>query len=332
MSQATTPTRRDLFKAAAAGAAAVTLQAGLPAPAAAKAPLATAQAPGYYRRKVGTIEVTALLDGTITFDQATAVALVAKASPEAVAPLNAKYFVPPSGKIVLPISAYVVNTGDKLILVDTGSADKFGPAAGQLPAALAAAGFAPDAVDTVILTHAHPDHAAGLITAKGEAVFPNAELVVMDAETKFWADAATRTRLPDSQKGFVDVAAAALKPYAARTRLIANATDIAPGVSSVALPGHTPGHTGYRISSGNEQLLIIGDAVALYEWLFDKPDWSLAFDVDAAAAVATRKTLFDMVSSDKIMIAGAHLPFPGFGYVGREGAAYRYIPAPWAPL
>lgn len=324
--------RRQLFKGAAAGAMATGLVGGGATLASAKAPLTAKQIPGFYRRKVGSIEVTALLDGYLAFDQATLLALIAKATPEAMKPLNDKYFVPASGKITMPINAYVINTGDKVVLVDTGTADKFGPSAGALPAALAAAGFETSAIDIVALTHAHPDHAAGLVDGKGAAVYANAELVMAEAEMKFWSDAGTLARLPQSQQGFVDMALAAFKPYAARTRLIGNGVEVTPGVSSLTLPGHTPGHMGYRIASGSDQLLIVGDAIALYEYLFDKPDWSLAFDVDGVAAVATRKRLLDMASADRMMLAGMHMPFPGFGNVGREGSAYRYVPAPWSAL
>jgi glyoxylase-like metal-dependent hydrolase (beta-lactamase superfamily II) len=184
----------------------------------------------------------------------------------------------------------------------------------------------------VVLTHAHPDHAAGLVDAKGAAVFPNAEVVLSETESKYWSDAGTRTRLPDSQKGFVDIAGASLKPYAARTRLIANAAEVAPGISSISMPGHTPGHTGYRISSGDQQLLIFGDAVHIVEWMFEKPEWTMAFDVDPETAAATRKQLFDMAASDRILVAGMHMPFPGFGHIGREGNGYRFVPAAWAAL
>ncbi len=326
------PSRRALLKVAAGGAAAIGIGGWAAGSAFGKVPLAAQQAPGFYRRKVGDLEVTALLDGTLTFDQGTILALVPKASADSVKPLNDKYFVPASGAVTLAINAYVVNSGDKTILIDTGSADKFGPTAGGLPLALTAAGFDPASVDMVVLTHAHPDHAAGLIDAKGAAVFPNAEVVLSETESKYWADAGTRTRLPDSQKGFFDIAGASLKPYAARTRLIANAADVAPGISSIALPGHTPGHTGYRISSGDQQLLIFGDAVHIVEWMFEKPDWTMAFDVDPETAAATRKQLFDMAASDRILVAGMHMPFPGFGHIGREGNGYRFVPAAWAPL
>ena len=330
--QTLTVHRREVLGGLAASAVALgTLGAGV-TPAAAKAPLSAGPAPAYYRRKIGDIEITGLLDGYLAFDQTTMLALTAKASPEAVAPLNQKAFLPASGKMALPINAYVLNTGDKLILVDAGSADKFGPTAGSVPAALAAAGIDPGAIDIIVLTHAHPDHAAGLITAKGEARYPNAELILTGDEAKFWADSSTRARLPDSQKGMVDIASAALKPYGARTRLIGNAADVAPGVSSYALPGHTPGHTGFRVASGAEQLLIFGDATAIPEWFFDQPDWSLAFDVDPATAVATRRKMLDMVAADRMLVAGMHMPFPGFGHVASEGKAYRFVPAPWVAL
>lgn len=321
--------RRTLFRGLAAGAAVAGAGVLGAADAGAKAPLAQGPAAACHRRKIGDIEVTCLLDGYIAFDQPALVSMIAKATPEAAQALSDKAFIPPNSKIALPISAFLVNTGDKLVLIDTGTASNFGPTAGSVPAALAASGVDPASIDVVVLTHAHPDHAGGLVTKDGQAFFKNAELVLSQTEAAFWADPGTRARLPDSFKGMVDVAAAALKPYASRTRLIGNAADVVPGISSYALPGHTPGHTGYRISSGSEQALIIGDATMVAEWLFDKPEWSLAFDFDADTAVATRRKLLDMAAADRMMIAGAHLPFPGFGHVASAGAAYRFVPAPW---
>lgn len=318
--------RRHLLGGAASGAAAaVAIGSGGSALARATAPASIA--PGFFRRAVGDVEVTALLDGTLGFTTDELQKMTIGSTPDAAAALSTRSRVPAAG-ISLPVAAFLIRSGDRLVLVDTGTSNAFQPELlGRLPAALRASGYAPEQVDTILLTHAHADHAGGLLDLSGGALYPNAEVVLTETEHKFWTDSANEARASDLQRPFFAMARAALKPYAARTRLIADGTEAASGITSVALPGHTPGHTGYRIASGREQLLIWGDALHVAAWQFDRPEWSLVFDIDPAAAAATRRRTLDMVATDGLLVAGMHLPFPGFAYVSGEGGAYRYLPA-----
>lgn len=314
--------RRSLLSlAAGAGAASIAL------PVAARAPLAGTQVPGVVRHKVGTIEVTALLDGHLPI----AHAMFPSANEAAANRLTDGAFLP-RGPVATPVNAYLVNLGDRLVLVDTGTATAMGPGLGHLPRNLAAAGVSPEAVDLVLITHLHPDHANGLVTSDGRAVFPNAEVIVAEAEVAFWTDAGVMSRAPAEAQPFFRMAQAAIAPYGSRLRRITPGGEVTPGITSVAAPGHTPGHTAFRIASGAAQLLIWGDIVHVGPFQFPNPDWSIAFDVDLPAAAATRRRIFDMVAADRITVAGMHLDFPGIGNVARDGTAFRFVPQPWLPL
>lgn len=317
--------RLFLTTSAAAGAAASLTVAGALAPAAAKAPVAGAQVAAVHRLKIGTIEVTAIGDGHLQLGPE----LFAAATPDRLKALTEAAFLP-EGAAATAVNTYVVNTGDRLVLVDTGAA-AWAPSTGKLMANLAAAGIQPGDIDTIVLTHLHPDHALGLIDAKGAAVFPNAEIVVRDTEKAFWTDAAREAQAPDGMKPLFAGARNAIAPYAKRTRLLAKSgEEVMPGVTSLDLPGHTVGHTGYRISSGDAQLLIWGDVVHVGAWQFAEPAWAIAFDTDQAQAIETRRKVLDEVATDRVMVAGMHLAFPGFGHVAKDGSAYRFVPAPWS--
>jgi glyoxylase-like metal-dependent hydrolase (beta-lactamase superfamily II) len=299
--------------------------AALASPAWAKAPLLGKQAPAYYRFKVGEFEVTALSDGALEIDPA----LYAKADKaEAQALLEAARRTPP--KVPTSVNAYAVNTGNALVLIDTGTANAFGPGLGKLPVNLAAAGIDPATVDVVFLTHLHPDHANGLIDAQGKAVFPNAEIVVTEKEYAFWHDDAMMGQAPAEFKPFFEGARKAVKPYAARTRKIVEG-EIVAGLTAIPAPGHTPGHAIVRVASGNGGLLIWGDIVHTAALQFRHPEWAIQFDTDQDQAIATRKKLFDQAAADKLMVAGAHLDFPGIGFVSGVNAKYEYYPAFWSP-
>lgn len=317
--------RRKFLQTSAGAAVASAFGIGIEQDAFAKAPLATSQAPAYYRFKVGTFEVTAINDGMISLplslfpsaDKTEALAVLAKAH----RPENAPTVV----------NGYVVNTGDKLILVDTGYGNMAGPDAGSLLDNVKAAGFEPAQIDAIVLTHLHPDHVGGLLDQQGKPVFTNASLLICDKEHAFWTDEGTTSRAPADVQKFFKIAQAAVKPYDKRLQLLKDGEEISPGITTAIAPGHTPGHSTLRLSSGRDTLLIWGDIVHVAALQFEKPEWAIAFDSDQAQAIQTRKKLFDQLTSDGTLIAGMHLDFPGLGYVAREKEGYSFQRAIWSP-
>lgn len=319
-------TRRHVL-AAALAAPALPLLASLPQPVLARAVPPAGQVPGLYRFKVGAFEVTSINDGmlNITLDQFPA---ADRAGAEA---LLQRAFQPPAA-IPTAVNAYLVNTGDRLVLIDTGTAAAMGPSLGKVGANLKAAGVDPADVDLVVLTHMHPDHANGLIDPAGAAVFGKAELAVAEAEYGFWTDDGILSRAPAEVHPFFAMARAAVKPYAGdRLTRFGKEAEIAPGIRVLAAPGHTPGHSMIEVTSGDDRLLIWGDIVHAAALQFAKPDWAINFDVDQQAAIASRKRVLDRVAADRVLIAGAHLAFPGIGHVGRVGDGYEFVPAFWQP-
>jgi glyoxylase-like metal-dependent hydrolase (beta-lactamase superfamily II) len=322
----TSLSRRGLVLGGAALAAAGAL------PARAQVPRATEQAPGFYRHRVGEIEVTALLDGNLAFPDAALPALFRGYDAAVADRLRAEAFAPPGG-VPLAVNAFLVNTGARLILVDAGAARALGPALGQIPRALAAAGVAPAQVDTILLTHLHRDHSAGLMQQDGSALFPRAELWVAEAEAAYWTDAGEESRAPAPLRPFFGPARAALAAYAGRVRRIATETEAAPGVRTLPIPGHTPGHFGVRVSSGDQQMLMIADVVHAQSLQFARPDWSISFDSDPDTAARTRSRILDMAAADRFVIAGSHLTFPGLGHVARRAEGFGFVPLMWrSPL
>jgi len=305
-----------------AGAAAASMLPALPA--FARAPQTAAQVAGIYRRKIGDIEVTAILDGYI--------------------PLNAQAFLGADPTQVIQIlanaglgeslptsvNAFVVNTRERTYLVDTGTGfnTAFGPTMGRAEGNLRAAGIDPAQVDAVILTHAHPDHAEGLLTAEKTARFPNAEVIINETEYAFWHDEGVLAQAPAEARPFFASARNALAPYASRTRKV-QPGEVAPGLSLELVPGHTPGHSLLRISSGPEQLMLVGDTIHNAVLQTARPDIAFVFDLDGKQAAASRKRVLDMVASDGALITGSHIAFPGFGKVLKDGAAFKFVPAEW---
>lgn len=284
-----------------------------------------ARAPGYYRYYVGDIEVTALLDGTMAlpesfvygYDEATARASTA---------LAYRKFTP--GMITIPVNGYVIKIGGKLTLVDAGAPSLLGDAVGGLTRNLQAAGLKVEDISSVLFTHFHPDHIGTLLNASGAKTFENAGLVCSEAEWAFAHDDAVRAAVPNDFKGYIDLVRGFVAPYADGREVFTGEKEVMSGVTSIPLPGHTPGHSGFSIHSGNESLLIWGDIIHFSTLQFTNPDWGVVFDTDPALAAETRKKMFDRASADRMAVAGMHVDFPGIGYVERAGDTFRHVLAP----
>ena len=302
----------------------------LPAtPALAEAPAVRTQVPGFYRLAVGDVEVTALYDGFIDLDTK----ILSNASPAEVQRLLARMFLG-GQKVQTAVNAFLVNAGGKLILVDAGAAKAFGPTLGYIGDNLKAAGYSPEQVDVVLLTHLHADHAAGLLGADGKPLFPNAQVRVAQADHDFWLSEEIAAKAPDGFKPFFKLARDAAAPYqaAGRWKPFAGEVEVAPSITAVDAHGHTPGHTAYLIESKGQRLLIVGDAVHSHAVQFARPEVAIEFDSDKKKAVAARKKLFARAAKEKLALAGMHLPFPGLGHVRADGKGYAWVPVEFSPL
>jgi len=294
----------------------------------AKAPAFGHQVLSAYRHTVGSFEVIALSDGAVDLP----VQLFPKADPAETTKILTSTGAP-TDKLGTAVNAFLVNTGDKLVLIDSGAGQLFGPTLGRFAANLATLGIDPNAVDVIAMTHLHPDHFGGLLTADAKLAFPNAAIFIGEADTKLWLDEANGAKAPADNKPFFDQARMMVGPYVAAQKYqpAADGKEVVAGVTAIAAPGHTPGHTMYRVSSGNQSLLIWGDIVHCAALQFPHPDWAIAFDTDQELAIATRAKVFDMTSADKLAVAGAHLPFPGIGHVVKSSSGFGYVPLFWAP-
>lgn len=306
------PTRRDVVRMSAAFAILPLGRLG-----------AVEQVAGVYRHAVGDMVVTALLDGYLPIEPG----LLNGADDETKQRLLRGSFVE-SGPVDTSINAYVIRGGDRTVLVDGGAGSAFGPNSGKLAQALEAAGVAVEDVDVLVATHLHPDH-VGLFATDGAATFPNAELALHEAERAFWSDESNFSGASEQVRNFARMAREAIAPYAERTRALSDGAEIAPGVALVHLPGHTPGHSGLRLSSDDGEALLWGDVVHIGPVQFPRPDVAIAFDVDPEQAVATRRRVMDMAASDRLEIAGSHIVFPSVGHLAAEGDGYRFVPSRW---
>jgi glyoxylase-like metal-dependent hydrolase (beta-lactamase superfamily II) len=297
------------------------------APARAGAPFAATQAPSAYRYKLGDYQLTAVYDGlwSLPIDGK----LMRNASGADVNAALAAAFLAPN---VLPISftALLVNTGKQLILIDTGTAGQIVDTAGSMIANLAAAGVTPDQIDTILISHFHPDHINGLRTKDGDNVFRKAEILVPEPEWAFWMDDGQQARADGTVLRYFRNARRIFKGL--EVGRFAPGAEVAPGIVSIAAYGHTPGHTAFAIHAGGQSMLAMSDTVR-NPYLFARhPDWQPIFDMDGAMAVAARRRMLDQAAADRMLVEAYHFPFPACGHIARTATGYELVPVEWAPL
>lgn len=299
-------------------------------PAHAKAPFVGAQATGVYRYKVGDIEVTALNDGLFALPLKDGFVKNAKFA-DVQAGMTEAFLSP--DVLPIPFTILLVNTGSKLILIDTGTGGLFVPTAGTATASLAAAGVRPEDIDTIIISHFHPDHINGIRPKEGLASYPNAEIMVPAAEWDFWMDDAKAAQAPDGPlKNFFANSRRVFTPIAKDVKRFAWDKEIVSGITAIAAPGHTPGHTAFAVTSGNAKLLVLSDTTNHPALFVRNPDWSPVLDLDADTARTSRRRLLDMAASERMHVAGYHFPFPANGYIARDGNRFQLVPVAWNPV
>lgn len=281
------------------------------------------QIPAVYHRRIGDVVVTALSDGVLERSHD-----MMRDVPEAEARKHLDRAF--QRAFVLSVNAFLLRFKERTVLVETGSGDYLGPEAGKLLGNLEAAGVSPSEIDAVLLTHMHPDHSAGLTDmATGQPNFPNAELVVHENEPRHWFDDAAMARGTEREKKLMfQQAREQCAPYRDRMRTFAGG-DVLPGVTAVPCHGHTPGHCGFLITSGEQSLLIWGDTVHMPEVQVPRPEVTMVVDVDPPMAEASRRRIFDMAAEERLLVTGMHLHFPGFGHVTKDGGGYQFVPEPW---
>jgi len=286
---------------------------------------------GTFRFETGKLECVVVSDGTLTYAPPTfpppAILLFANAPRERLDHVLLEHNLQPEQWVewTSPYICLVVNTGDHLVLVDTG-AGSLAPTTGRLLQNLKAEGIAPEDIETVILTHGHPDHIGGNTDAEGKPAFPNARYVMWKREWDFWTSGQAEQRLDEHvREVLVKFARENLPPIQAQVDLFDRETEIVPGIRAVAAPGHTPGHMALEISSEGEQLLCISDA-ALHPIHLEQPGWHAVVDFDPKQVVATRRRLLDRAAARKALVLAFHFPFPGLGRVVQKGEGWQWQP------
>jgi glyoxylase-like metal-dependent hydrolase (beta-lactamase superfamily II) len=285
--------------------------------------LPSQQIPGIYHRKIGDIVVTVVSDGYLDGN----LEIMRNVDLDKARAILSDAFRPARRTSV---NTFLIRSKGRTAIIDTGSGNYLLPTAGFVQRNLAAAGIDVKSIDTVLLTHMHPDHSAGLTDmSNGQLLFPNAELVMHENELPHWFDDGAMSNADErSQKLFFQAGREQVAPYKSRTRLFRQG-EVFPGVTAIPSHGHTPGHTAYLVTSGNHQLMIWGDTVHVPEVQTAIPEAGMGFDTDLTLAAASRKRMFDRVSTDGTLVAGMHLHFPAFARLARRGEGYQLYPEAW---
>ena len=317
--------RRQFLSTAAVAAAG----AMAPLPALAAAPKLGTQAPGFFRFNVGDFEITALHDGSVAGE------IDDKRIPnvkfdDVVKHMESQHI--PVKPFVNQFNTMVVNTGAKLVLIDAGFANNGAPTTGKLAANLAAAGIDPKTIDTVLVSHFHPDHINGLRSKEGELVYGGAEHVVPAGDFAHYMSEEKMNAAPEAARGAFKTAQRVFSPNAKDLRQAEWGKEWAPGITAIQSDGHTPGHTSFVVSSGSKTLLVVGDACNDPRIFAKNPEWHLGFDLDKPRAVDTRKKLLDMASADRMQVTFYHAAFPATGFVSKTASGYDWYPMSYTDL
>lgn len=293
----------------------------LPAPAHAAAPQVKTQAPAWYRLMLGSFEVTSLSDGTVALP----VDQLLHAPAGLVAQDLKQHFQ--TTPLETSVNAWLINTGSRLVLVDAGAGTLFGPTLGKLAAQIRAAGYQPEQVDDILITHMHPDHVGGL-AADGQRVFPNATVHADKADADFWLSQAKLDAAPADAKGFFQGAMASLTPYvkAGRFQPFERDGEVVPGVRATAAHGHTAGHTVYTVESQGQKLVLIGDLIHVASVQLASPAVTIGFDTDEPQAAQSRARVFAELAKDGSLVAVSHFNFPGMGRLKKDGKGWQWLP------
>ena len=277
----------------------------------------------YLNWRIGSKTLTSLSDGYNPVDYS----IIHSITPEKGAALQRAAHRP--DKPVFTHTMFLIRGEDHgPILIDAGMGNIAGPTLGWLPNSLAMAGLAPTDIERVLMTHLHPDHCFGLIDDNRLARFPNARLAIHRDEYAFWFEPEGALRAPDSLKPYFDLVRASVEPYRNRLEFFTEG-EVAPGVTAFPLPGHTPGHSGFNVSSSGEELLIWADSLHLPAIQPMCPEAGVIHDVDRSAAAHMRQWIFEKVAAERRLVAGCHLEWPSVALLVKEAEAYRLIPAFW---
>jgi len=316
-----TMTRRSALKFAGGAAALGALGSSMPLGVQAAAPMLGVSRPSVYRFKLGAFEVTNILDGYIqgngphpTFGN--------NQTPEAVQAFAKSQGLPPTRMENVYVNT-LVNTGKELVLFDAGNGKVRMKTAGHLTDLMQTAGYKPDQIDVVVITHGHPDHIGGLI-ADGKPVYPNARYVFSDREFDFWNKG---ENIPDARKPNRELFMQQAVPLGEKATMLKGEGEVVSGITAIPAYGHSPGMLAFRIESNGQQLINWADTANHYVMAIQQPDWHVSFDHDKEGGAATRRRIFDMASADKIPVVGYHMPFPSVGWVEKTATSYRWVPA-----